>query len=359
MQAAVGAGHAVALATSGGVQDEVGPEFATEVDFLAAGVMPMEFSEDAARRTGADPFHPSPELIGEIFGGSRVDLGGDATVDLAREWAPDLVVAEAFDAIGPLVAAELGIPWYRVGFGPATPVVIIEIERVAASRYRDGLNPVAPLGYIDPCPTLLQDPEWSSGVPVLPLRAQAHRRPHDMAFDLPAFEDPSKPTALVTLGTIFSDPDTLATTVGAMAGHEINVIATVGSSLRNPDAEGPEPSSTPDGFEVHYVPFVPLGQLLDRADLVVGAGGAGTVLGALAHGLPMVLWPQGADQPINAARAAAAGTAIIVDSAGEIFPAVQEVLEHNTVRDRAQAAANENGARPSPADVIEEITRPQ
>ncbi|MEB3370843.1 hypothetical protein [Saccharopolyspora mangrovi] len=68
MQAAVAAGHAVALTTSAGVRDQVGPELAAEVEWLAAGAMPMEFSQDAARRTGADPFHPSPELIGEIFG---------------------------------------------------------------------------------------------------------------------------------------------------------------------------------------------------------------------------------------------------------------------------------------------------
>ncbi|MEV5537149.1 nucleotide disphospho-sugar-binding domain-containing protein [Saccharopolyspora shandongensis] len=360
MQAAVEAGHAVALATSAGVQDAVGPELASEVEFLAAGAMPMEFSADAARRTGADPFHPGPELIGEIFGGSRVDLGGADTISLGREWAPDLIVTETFDAIGPMVAADLGIPWHQVGIGPATPAVITEIERAAASRHRNaGLNPVEPRSYIDPCPPQMQDPEWSSRVPVLPLRTQAHRRPHDMSFELPAFADPAKPTVLVTLGTIFSDPDVLDTTVGAMAGHEVNVIATVGSSLRNPAAgdDGSWPSRRPDGAEVHYVPFVPLGQLLDRADLVVGAGGSGTVLGALAHGLPMVLWPQGADQPINAARAAAAGAAVTVDSGDEIFPAVRRVLEEDTFRDRAQAAAAENDARPGPADVVKEITQ--
>lgn len=115
MQAAVEAGHAVALATSAGVRNEIGPELAAEVEYLAAGAMPMEFSEDAAGRTGADPFHPGPELIGEIFGGSRVDLGGGETITRGREWAPDLVVAEAFDAIGPMVAADLGIPWCQVG----------------------------------------------------------------------------------------------------------------------------------------------------------------------------------------------------------------------------------------------------
>ncbi|WP_222844523.1 hypothetical protein [Saccharomonospora sp. CUA-673] len=195
MHAAGEAGHAVALTTSPGIRSKIGPELATELEFLTAGAMPMEFSEDAARRTGADPFHPSPELIGEIFGGSRVDLGGVDTIALASTWAPDLVVSEAFDAIGPMVAADRGIAWYRAGFGPATPTVLAEIERAAATRYHDAeLNVAAPHGYLDPCPAPMQDPEWSSDVPVLPLRAQAHRRRRDMAVELrPSTTRPNPP----------------------------------------------------------------------------------------------------------------------------------------------------------------------
>lgn len=236
----------------------------------------------------------------------------------------------------------------------------IEIERAAAPRYRNaGLVPVEPLNYIDPCPTKLQTSGWSSRVPVLPLRTRAHRRPRDMAFELPVFTDLAKPTVLVTLGTIFSDPDVLDTAVVALGAHEVNVIATAGSSLRNPaaDRHSNRPGRRPDGVEVHYLPFVPLGQLLDRVELVVGAGGAGTVLGALAHGLPMVLWPQGADQPINAARAAEAGVAITVGGENEIPRAVRRVLSEDGFRERAQAAAAENAARPGAAEVIKRITR--
>jgi UDP:flavonoid glycosyltransferase YjiC (YdhE family) len=72
----------------------------------------------------------------------------------------------------------------------------------------------------------------------------------------------------------------------------------------------------------------------------------------------MVLWPQGADQPINAARAASSGTAVIVDSAAGIAPAVVEVLGNSAYRDRAQKIAEEIADRPEPAVVIAEITNP-
>jgi len=86
------------------------------------------------------------------------------------------------------------------------------------------------------------------------------------------------------------------------------------------------------------------------------AGGVGTVLGSLAQGVPMVLWPQGADQPINAARAAASGASITVGSAGEISAAVARALGDPSYRARAEDAAAEIAERPGPAAVIAEIT---
>ncbi|WP_406293410.1 glycosyltransferase [Embleya sp. NBC_00888] len=362
MQAAVGAGHAVGLLSSAGFRAEVGEELPPEVEFLEAGVMPGEFSEEAARRTGADVFHPTPSTIGEIFGGSRVDLGIEDSLDRATAWAPDLVVAEPFDAVGPILAARLRVGWHRAGIGPALPAAITrEIDRVASTRYdRLRLDPVAASRYIDPCPQQLQDPAWSSTARVLSVRLGAHRRPKDVALDLPDFGEPDRPTVLVTLGTIFSNPDTLSATVAAVAETGVNVIATLGSFLRDPRASRASHGEVARvaSARVRYVPFVPLAQLLEKADLVVGAGGVGTVVGTLAHGLPMVLWPQGADQPINAARAAASGTALTVDSAAGIAPAVAEVLENGAYRSRAGDVAAGIADRPHPAAVIAEVTSP-
>jgi UDP:flavonoid glycosyltransferase YjiC (YdhE family) len=358
-EAAVEAGHDVALLTSPGFRSEAVAELAPEVAFLAAGAMPAKFSEEAARRTGADVFQPTPEVIGEIFGGARVDLGGDASLEQARQWAPDVIVAESFDAIGPLIAARLSIPWHQVGIGAAVPAVIVnEIERAAASRYRAaGLVPVPAASYIDPCPSALQDPDWSSRVPVRPIQPRAHRRREPVAFERPAFSDPAKPTVLVTLGTIFSDPDVLSATVGSVIHNDVNVIATLGSSMRNPAPDEEDTTVIHDSRNdrVRYVPFVPLDELLTDTDLVVGSGGAGTVLGALTRGVPMVLWPQGADQPINAARAAASGASITVGSVDEVSGAVALALGAESYRRRARDAAAEIARRPAPAEIVKEI----
>ena len=49
------------------------------------------------------------------------------------------------------------------------------------------------------------------------------------------------------------------------------------------------------------MPYIPHTLLLPRCSLVVSHGGAGIMFGTLAHGLPQLILPQGADQFMNAA----------------------------------------------------------
>ena len=82
----------------------------------------------------------------------------------------------------------------------------------------------------------------------------------------------------------------------------------------------PAPSSRPGGTStrrpsarcrpsVRVERFVPQEDVLPACAAAVVHGGSGTTLAALAHGLPLVLVPQGADQFENAARVEAAGAA--------------------------------------------------
>ena len=48
------------------------------------------------------------------------------------------------------------------------------------------------------------------------------------------------------------------------------------------------------------------------------------MIGALTHGLPMVLLPMGADQPLNAARARQLGVAEVLDATDATPAAIRE-----------------------------------
>jgi UDP:flavonoid glycosyltransferase YjiC (YdhE family) len=71
---------------------------------------------------------------------------------------------------------------------------------------------------------------------------------------------------------------------------------------------------------VLIAPYLPHTLLLPSCSLVVSQGGAGIVLGALAHGLPQLVLPQGADQFVNAEVCTAAGAALAIP-ADEFTPA--------------------------------------
>jgi MGT family glycosyltransferase len=70
-------------------------------------------------------------------------------------------------------------------------------------------------------------------------------------------------------------------------------------------------------------------ELLPACAAVVGHGGLGTTMRALAHGVPLVILPLGRDQGVNAARVAALGAGIALPpeaGAGDVCAALHAVL---------------------------------
>lgn len=74
--------------------------------------------------------------------------------------------------------------------------------------------------------------------------------------------------------------------IEAVRDQDIALIVTVGRH-NDPASLGPQP----DNVLVHQ--YIPQGVLLPRCDAVITRGGAGTTLGALAFGVPLLLLPQG------------------------------------------------------------------
>jgi UDP:flavonoid glycosyltransferase YjiC (YdhE family) len=103
-------------------------------------------------------------------------------------------------------------------------------------------------------------------------------------------------------------------------------------------------------------PFLPQEAVLPHCAAVVHHGGAGTALGVLAHGLPSVVLPRGADNFRIAARMAAAGTARVVGpeelDEDAVRSAVRAVLDDGSLRAGAERVAAEMAAMPAPDDVV-------
>lgn len=346
MRAFVVAGHEVAVITSPELEPFIHREASEHLVVLPAGPPAGVTMKRMGERSGVSPaIEPVPPVIAEFFAGQQVDAGFERARHEATVWAPDVIIGEAMDYIGLLVAGTLGVPFYRHSFGPTRPRILTEsLDRVAAGRAAAlGVPLTATEALIDIFPAGLQAEGVASPLRQIPLRPEIHHRAGQIPAQIPPAGDPSRLRALVTFGTVFTDPLVRDAAVDSMDPKHWDLVITTGT-----DDDGATGSSHP---ERRYVPFTPLGDLLPGTDLVITAGGAGTVLSALIAGIPMVILPLGADHDINAARAEAAGVAVVVHDPGEIGRAATRVLSDPRHHERSRIIAEQIAALPN-ADVV-------
>jgi MGT family glycosyltransferase len=132
----------------------------------------------------------------------------------------------------------------------------------------------------------------------------------------------------------------------------VNVVLTCGFGIQ-PESFEPLPPN------VAVDQYVSQALLLPRCSVVVCHAGAGTIIGALAHGVPLVCLPRGADQYGNAAQISriGAGITLLPDqvSAGTIRDATRRVLDDDSYASAAAGVKTEIEGLPSPSAVVEEL----
>jgi UDP:flavonoid glycosyltransferase YjiC (YdhE family) len=105
--------------------------------------------------------------------------------------------------------------------------------------------------------------------------------------------------------------------------------------------------------------YVPQTLVLPYCDVVVSHAGSGTVLAALALGLPQVCLPQGADQFLNAAAVSSAGVGISFmpgeQDAHAVRDAIVRILDDASSREAADRVRTSIASMPSPDDVASEL----
>jgi MGT family glycosyltransferase len=176
---------------------------------------------------------------------------------------------------------------------------------------------------------------------------------------LPAWVDGvgSRPLICVSLGTIFNVPrgrEIFPKLLAGLRNIDAEIVLMVGHEL-DPADFGPQPA------HIHVERFLPLGALLPCCSMVVFHGGSGTLAQALAHGLPMVILPLGADQPDNAVRCAQLGASRTFDQ-NELTPeqvreVVLDVLHTPSYRQSAERLRDELNSLPGPQFAVELLER--
>ena len=131
-------------------------------------------------------------------------------------------------------------------------------------------------------------------------------RPADPSFPVERLQDP---VLYASLGTVFNaDPQLLRTFATALAPLGGTVVVSTGQT--RPDALAPLP---PNVLVRRSVPQL---EVLARAALFVTHGGMNSVNEAMYAGVPMLVVPQGADQPMVARRIAELGAGLAIRTAG-------------------------------------------
>jgi UDP:flavonoid glycosyltransferase YjiC (YdhE family) len=283
-------------------------------------------------------------VIGVIFARLNVDAMLPKHHEVLQRWRPDLVVREAAEFASAIAAEERGIRHVRVAsttsyvehgaLGIAAAAVDERLagisDRIAASPYLSYFPPS-----VDPAPfnvTRVRHPACEAELAPLP----------DW---WPGLEGP---LVYVSFGSVAATFPPAAQVYGkaleAVAGLPARVLLSTGGN----DVElGDVPRN------VHVERWVDEPAILGHAAAVVGHGGTGTTLSAIAAGCPLIGVPLFGDQPMNVAAVAAAHAGVVAPLDG-IRRSIERVLADDRYRAAAMRAADEMRTAP-PVDTFLEL----
>ena len=354
-RAAQEAGHDVIIAT--------GPDAVPEIErrgFIAWSIgsdlrtiqtgrrsRPRSAAETDEERTVADGL--------AMFADPAIARARDL-LDRTADWRPDVVVQEIYELGGTYVPTQLHV---LHGLGAHYPS-FIRLAELALGYVRPTLGeparrvPMADTPYVDPFPPMLQPPDDHPFTDVIAMRVGAGQvRPGDVLPDT-VVGLPHERTVYLTLGTFFNGAADFAVPLEALGELPVNVVVTCGYDV-DPGAFEPLPRN------VAVEQWVSQALLLPRCSAVVCHAGAGTLLGALAYGVPVVCLPRGADQFANAEQVAGTGAGITLlpdqVSPASIRDATRRVLDETSYTAVARKLRSEIELLPDPSAVVEELTR--
>jgi UDP:flavonoid glycosyltransferase YjiC (YdhE family) len=286
---------------------------------------------------------------------------------VCADWSPHSVLREPCEYASAVVAQQMGIPNAQVAISLAEAEVgSIAAAAPALEDHRQGL---------------VQELRGSPYLTRFPASLDPSSFPRTVRFRAPGSGDRAAladwwggsdaPLVYATFGTVLGHMSIAAgiyrmalAAVAAVARPDVKVLLTVGHRF---DRTGLEPVPA----NVHIEPWVEQARVLAEADLVVCHGGSGTVFGALAAGVPLVVAPLFADQFVNGRRVADCGAGLVIEPDGgdddgsrrvlgdrdvpRIAEAIDAVLGTASYRRNARRIALEMAAAPSVDEVLDAL----
>ncbi len=293
------------------------------------------------------PEQQAGELGPRLFAGLYAPATLPGLLQVLERWQPDLLVHDVMAHAAPLAAALRGLPSVSHGFGLPRPRVSIEgaAARMAPLWQAHGLEMPADsgnhrlgsrCGHVDICP-----PSLRLGEP-LPAGQRWLQSPTSGVRHQPR----PRQGVLASFGTVHHAQASFDRLLNVLRAGPWPARVALGRAAA---AAVAEPG------HVHIAAWLDLPAEWARCRVGACHGGAGTVLGALAQGVPVLLLPVAADQFRNARalRAVGAGLALEGEEQTEaaMHTALQRLHDEPAFTQAAARMADELAAMPQ-ADAV-------
>jgi UDP:flavonoid glycosyltransferase YjiC (YdhE family) len=357
MWAAAAAGHEVRVATTARMCAAAASAGLPVVDVRPGHDVWQELMAGAGRGPGGPPRSPFRLFTETMTPG---------TIDAARELGADLVVYTSDHDAGQLTAAALGLPGLEVGNRISWSTRDADFRARAASigggddlRESFGISAEGPrvIARIDPrAPSMggltADEPDPRDGVPwwsmrYVPYNGGAVIEPWIRA-------QPSRPRVVITLGTVVptvGGTSVVSVLLGALADLDVEVVLALGDADVTSLGELPENTRT--------VGFLPLSAVLPTTQVIIHHGGSGTTAAPLHYGVPQLVLPSFADNPMSARRVVDRGVGLSHDPAtldqDTARASIDRLLSDPAFSRSANEVREEMAQQPSPAQIISRV----
>jgi UDP:flavonoid glycosyltransferase YjiC (YdhE family) len=275
-----------------------------------------------------------------LFGAVNEEMA-DGVVALADRWAPDLVVHEPLAAAGALAAAHRRVPavLHENSLYDGAELARVTAARLSAALGRHGVDALpASAATLTIAPSSMVD-----GRAGWPMRCV----PYSGEGIMPTWlrEPSERPRIAVSRSTVGGPGGSSLMSAVVAAAPRVDAEFVVVRPDRKVTRRGTLPGN------VRTVDWVPLTGLLPTCAGIVHHGGAGTVFGAVAAGVPQLVVPGAGDRTHNARLVAARGVGLAVAAKDITAAELTRLITDAALASAAAEVRQEIAAMPSPEQV--------